>query len=317
MAMLSVKTTSFVTLQYTRMRRMKSSLQVLDTASLADASSSPSGTKPLAHAAKTCSTFLASSSAWFACKNRCTSAGPIRSAPSGAIAWKRSTALPPFASMQVRNLPATSLLSAPNLSKDFDKAPCFASTIADCALTNLSDNLFTSAPSLEKSGPNASVTSEAFANSKRKFDTEVRNFAKSLSAPCTEASTVATKSIISVSFRSTTFCVKSSASLSTACVFPSNSPVDFSKPSSTLPKDVFFSDKRCSRAARFSASTFSRASDGKLFTLPRSWCLAMPTAVFNRWNRESSTPLPLGSPNWRVIRSSVCTGMSNWNSALA
>mmetsp|Transcript_96325 Transcript_96325/g.294632 ORF Transcript_96325/g.294632 Transcript_96325/m.294632 type:complete len:336 (-) Transcript_96325:1800-2807(-) len=319
-AKLSVKATSFTTLQYTRMIRMKSSRPTLKASASADSAlllSSSSMMNPLAHAMKTRRILPGSSSVWFSARKRWMSPALIRSAPSRAMTWKRSTALPLLDSMQARNLPATSSRRASYLSQALHRAPCFARTTAAAAAPSRDPYSAADVPMVATSDLSSPRRPPARSASMRKADTRACSSASSRPALCSAASAPPA--------RPSTWPTSSSAAPWRKCSPPSSAVLTLSsKPFIDSSNDTLCfvnasrrSDSTASRAVFCWASRLSRSSCVICWARPRASWRAMPTAVLRRWKLAKEMPRAPFGTNCRTIRSKQDGGRSNWNSPLA
>mmetsp|Transcript_28665 Transcript_28665/g.91349 ORF Transcript_28665/g.91349 Transcript_28665/m.91349 type:complete len:243 (+) Transcript_28665:1188-1916(+) len=225
------------------------------------------------------------------------------------MTWKRSTALPPNASMHARSLPATSNLRFSYFSNALPKANCLPFMTMLATLRRRALYMPEQLVSIVSSGFIGSVSSFTPLSSTRKPFTRCCTSASSVLVACNVVSTPCTLVISSFIFILPEVLLTSSAERSTACTLPSSSFIAASKVSLSFDSASLRSATRAWRAALSASSRFFRSSGVIFFSRPRSSWRAMPMAVFNCWNLPSSRPLAPGATSWWKMRSRFSSGM--------
>mmetsp|Transcript_4854 Transcript_4854/g.14319 ORF Transcript_4854/g.14319 Transcript_4854/m.14319 type:complete len:360 (-) Transcript_4854:1576-2655(-) len=231
------------------------------------------------------------------------------------MAEKRSSALPPLASMHTRSFAATSIRRDSYSANCFCNASCRPFEAMPCALRSrrfcMSALLLRDVSSCRIGSTSSCISATSL----------VRPWMRSCTL-CSTAFTASTLPSTSPARRlrtSTSSCPASfdstSASASTPCTLGSSS---FSSPISTMhvsDSSPFFSMTMAMRFSASSLSFFSCSSRWARLTQPLSSSRAMPTAVFSKW--KSSKPRPC-FPIWNSclqIRSRLSFGRSKLNSS--
>mmetsp|Transcript_438 Transcript_438/g.1156 ORF Transcript_438/g.1156 Transcript_438/m.1156 type:complete len:419 (-) Transcript_438:918-2174(-) len=232
------------------------------------------------------------------------------------MTWKRSTALPPRASMHARSLPATSRRKFSYFSNALPSAVCRLLATMLATFRSLELYIFAQLLSMVSSGRICSSSSLTARRSWRRLFTRCWTSPSSILVAFSMASTATILAISSFGRRCAPAAESSSAARSTAWTRPSRSFVEASRASPSFASASRLSETRASRDLASSSSRFFLSSGDSFFSLPRSSWRAMPMAVFNCWNLASSTPLAPGATNWWKIRSRFSSGMLKLNSCL-
>mmetsp|Transcript_57006 Transcript_57006/g.152598 ORF Transcript_57006/g.152598 Transcript_57006/m.152598 type:complete len:629 (+) Transcript_57006:961-2847(+) len=242
----------------------------------------------------------------------------VSSPPSSPeIAPKRSSALPPFASMQTRSFAATSILSASYSAKACCQAHRCTPAAVSCALTRrrfcMSALLLSDVSSCRIASTSSGISETVLVTVwMRSWTAFSRAFTTSRDAP--------TRPLLSLSSSSLSFldsADKDSASASALWTFGSKSPNSASTSELVFAISAFFSS---TRPRRFSAWILSTSSCSRRFArrdCPRSSSRAMPTADFSSWKSANARPLRPCRKSCLQILSKFARGRSKPNTSLA
>mmetsp|Transcript_78907 Transcript_78907/g.235177 ORF Transcript_78907/g.235177 Transcript_78907/m.235177 type:complete len:414 (-) Transcript_78907:133-1374(-) len=234
---------------------------------------------------------------------------------SPEMTWNKSSALPPFASMQTLSLAATSIRKASYSANAWCHAHCLTFATLPCALTSrrfcMSALLLREVSSCRIASTSSGISDTVLVMLWTRSWTDLSwAFTASIDASTLPAFSLSS-SILSLllSFDN------DSASSSAPCIFGSNSPNAVRTSELVVASSVFFSS---TRNLRFSASILSCFSCSKRFTrrsLPRSSSRAIPMAVFSSWKSAKSRPLRPYRNSCLHILSKLSLGSSKPNAS--
>mmetsp|Transcript_43243 Transcript_43243/g.123707 ORF Transcript_43243/g.123707 Transcript_43243/m.123707 type:complete len:245 (+) Transcript_43243:752-1486(+) len=237
--------------------------------------------------------------------------------PSGAICSNRSSGLPPWASMATRSRAATSILRASFSAKALCEASCrplaaMPSTVFSL-MSYMSPREVSAESSVFRISPSSGMASTSFCNVAVFSLRSVQALRAGSQARMMASDLLFRSCVVSVPAA----LVRSCAAASEACTAgPSLSSSVMSSAVGSFNSAIFAS----TRAWRFSASSFSRASRSIRSTrlrLFRTSSRAMPTAVLRIWKSSSLTPFLPCLTSCLHILSKFSSGRSKPNSALA
>mmetsp|Transcript_22552 Transcript_22552/g.67685 ORF Transcript_22552/g.67685 Transcript_22552/m.67685 type:complete len:342 (+) Transcript_22552:541-1566(+) len=237
--------------------------------------------------------------------------------PVGEMTSYRFSGLPPCASMQTRNLAATSIRNCSFSAKALCNASCrpFMTTPSTClSRTSIMSLLaFSATKSSFRSSPNSCRSRTSLANacifsaSRCRAERGMPHSSSRALEPIRSSATFRLPASL------LNFCAATSASLTCGMM---DSRVSSIWAQGSLSSACL----RTMRSFRFWASSASRRSFSMRclrFARPRASSRAMPTAVFNCWKSSNLTPSLPGFTNCLRIRSKFVSGISKPNSSLA